>query len=40
MEYKTGNLPKEARVLVAGDNNLAYSEQTQAILENFIAQGG
>lgn len=37
---KQGNLPKEARVLVAGDNNLAYSEQTQAILENFIAQGG
>lgn len=37
---KQGNLPKEARVLVAGDNNLTYSEQVETLLENFIAQGG
>lgn len=39
-DVKQGELPKEARVLVAGDNNLAYSEQTQALLQNFLAQGG
>ncbi|WGL60924.1 Gldg family protein [Pigmentibacter sp. JX0631] len=37
---KQGNLPKEARVLVAGDNNITYSEQVENLLENFIAQGG
>lgn len=37
---KEGNLPVEARVLIAGDNNITYSEQVQGILENFIANGG
>ncbi len=37
---KQGNLPVEARVLIAGDNNIAYSEQVQGILQTFIANGG
>ena len=37
---KQGNLPQEARVLIAGDNNIPYSEEVQNILQNFIANGG
>lgn len=37
---KQGNLPQEARVLIAGDNNIPYSEEAQSILQNFIANGG
>jgi ABC-type uncharacterized transport system len=37
---KQGNLPQEARVLIAGDNNIPYSEEIQSILQNFIANGG
>ncbi|KAB8028067.1 Gldg family protein [Fluviispira multicolorata] len=37
---KQGNLPQEAKVLIAGDNNLPYGEETQNILKNFIGFGG
>lgn len=37
---KQGNLPEEARVLVAGDNNITYGEEVQNIIQNFIANGG
>ncbi|RDB35889.1 Gldg family protein [Spirobacillus cienkowskii] len=37
---KQGFLPKDARVLIAGDNNIPYSEEVQNILKNFIAHGG
>ncbi|APJ04657.1 Gldg family protein [Silvanigrella aquatica] len=37
---KQGLLPADARVLVAGDNNIPYNEETQNIIQNFIAHGG
>ncbi len=37
---KQGNLPQEARVLIAGDNNIPYSTEVQNILQKFIANGG
>jgi hypothetical protein len=37
---KQGNLPPEARVVIAGDNNIPYAEEVQNILQNFIANGG
>ncbi|BBH54123.1 Gldg family protein [Fluviispira sanaruensis] len=37
---KQGNLPQEAKVLIAGDNNLVYGEEVQNILRNFIGFGG
>ncbi|WP_186647772.1 Gldg family protein [Fluviispira vulneris] len=37
---KQGNLPQEAKVLIAGDNNLLYGEEVQNILRNFIGFGG
>lgn len=37
---KQGDLPAEARVLVAGDNSIAYNQEIESMLTKFVARGG
>lgn len=37
---KQGNLPADAKVLVAGDNTITYSETAQRIITHFVELGG
>ncbi len=37
---KQGELPPDARVLIAGDNSITYNQEVETMLKNYIARGG
>lgn len=37
---KQGELPADAKVLVAGDNSITYSSSTENIISHFVSRGG